>query len=373
MKYVLAAVGAILYLLTTLSVVKTLVIPRGRLPRIPLLIDHALEFIYAKVCSLTRSYERRDSIRASQAAALIFLDLLVWVCLYLLAFSMMMFPALSSFPRAVREAGASLLTLGFVSTPTPWATTVDFLAGFTGLVIVALQISYLPTLYAAFNRRETEVTLLSSRVGDPPWGPEFLARTRIGFVDTEVLGIYRAWERWSADVAESHATYPVLLRFRSPSPYASWVVSLLAVLDSAALYLSLAPSEAPVEARLALRMGFECLRKVAVTVGIPYDSDPSPTDPLELSFDEFCHGVDRIRSSGFPIERSDEEAWKHFRGWRVNYEAIAYRLAQGIDAVPALWSGPRLSSATVVDTRRVINRTPEHPTGESPRPRNLDE
>src|SRR5947209_2849789 len=123
-------------------------------------------------------------------------------------------------PSAMAQAGSSLLTLGYAGPSDAPLTVVDYLAAATGLIVVALQIGYLPTLYSAFNRRETEVTLLSGRAGLPSWGPEILARSRYGF-GTEDEGavmdaFYLGWERWAADVSESHTNYPVLLRFRSP-------------------------------------------------------------------------------------------------------------------------------------------------------------
>ena len=73
-----------------------------------------------------------------------------------------------------------MFTLGFAYTPSAAPTVIDVVAAATGVVVVALQVGYLPTLYAAFNRRETEVTLLLARAGSPPWGPELLLRTRYG-------------------------------------------------------------------------------------------------------------------------------------------------------------------------------------------------
>ena len=144
------------------------------------------------------------------------------------------------------DAGSSLFTLGFAVPAGTAPAVIVFLAAATGLVIIALQIAYLPTLYAAFNRRETAVALLNARGGFPSWGPELLARTHYGLgsgmstLDT-MPGLYAQWERWAADVAESHTTYQQLVRFRSPQPLSSWVTSLLAVLDSAALFLALSP------------------------------------------------------------------------------------------------------------------------------------
>ena len=108
----------------------------------------------------------------------------------------------------------------------------------------------------------------------PSWGPELLARTHyalgsgVSTVNT-LPDLYANWERWAADVAESHTTYLPLVRFRSPKPLSSWVTALLAVLDSAALMLALNPSTAPVvSARLCLRAGFICFGDVAQGHGI---------------------------------------------------------------------------------------------------------
>jgi hypothetical protein len=126
----------------------------------------------------------------------------------------------------------------------------------------------------------------------------------------ELTVIYQAWERWSADVAESHSSYPSLLRFRSPEPHSSWVVS---------------------------HSSSTGIRSVRVRA---------------------CGHVQR------GVQRTPEQAWPHFRGWRVNYEAAAYKLASGLDAVPARWPGPRRHPWGPFEPRRFANRTPEHPDGQ---------
>ena len=88
--------------------------------------------------------------------------------------------------------------------------------------------------------------------------------------------LYAQWERWAADVAESHTTYLPLVRFRSPEPLSSWVTALLAVLDSAALFLALSPKAAPeVPARLCLRSGFLCFNRIARAMGITSPRRPT--------------------------------------------------------------------------------------------------
>jgi hypothetical protein len=109
---------------------------------------------------------------------------------------------------------------------------------------------------------------------------------------------------------------------------------------------------------MALRAGYVCLRDLADVRGIRYSSDPMPDDPIDLDYESFLQGVDRMRRQGFPMERTPEDAWPHFRGWRVNYENLAYRLAYDIDAVPAAWSGPRRTPAVILTPTTPKDRQP---------------
>ena len=246
-----------------------------------------------------------------------------------------------------------MLTLGFALPRGGAPIAIVYLAAVTGLVVVALQIAYLPALYGAFSRREGLVSLLESRAGLPAWGPELLARHQLVGISDTLPELYAAWEEWAADVAESHTTYPILLLFRSPEPWYSWLIGLLSVLDGAAMHLALAPSTASSQARLCLRMGFTLVNRVAITLGWPVDPDPDPDGPIELTFEEFERAVHMLESVGFPVERSAEEAWPDFRGWRVNYERLIYRLADRLTAPPSPWSGPRrhLRSGSVQPNR----------------------
>ena len=191
------------------------------------------------------------------------------------------------------------------------------------------------------------MSLLNARAGAPSWGPELLARTHYALgsgastIDT-LPGLYERWEGWASDLAESHTTYLPLVWFRSPRPLSSWVISLLAVLDSAALYLALSPQSAPVvQARLCLRSGFVCLREIAQAMGFGIPDEPDPDAGITLSYQEFLDAVARLRKVDLPIERDPADAWPDFVGWRVNYELAAYTVAYALDVVPTMWSGPR--------------------------------
>jgi hypothetical protein len=172
--------------------------------------------------------------------------------------------------------------------------------------------------------------------------------------------LYAQWENWAAEVTESHTTYLPLVRFRSPRPLSSWVTALLAVLDSAALYLALSPHAAPVvPARLCLRGGFECLTRVAGAMGLDVPEVADPAAGISLSYDEFLGAVAHMRAVDFPIERDPADAWPDFVGWRVNYERAAYAVAAAIDAVPAMWSGPRRGQvAAITPIRPPLGRPP---------------
>jgi hypothetical protein len=142
---------------------------------------------------------------------------------------------------------------------------------------------------------------------------------------------------------------------------------MLAMLDSAALYISLSPGQVPAEARQCLRMGYLCLRALARQLGINVNEDPRPDDPIALPYERYVRGVEHLRRAGFPIEREMDVAWPDFQGWRVNYEAAAYGLADYLVAVPAPWSGKRSfmtrEAAFDVMRNRPRYRTPDDPEG----------
>jgi hypothetical protein len=347
-RAVAAVLGGLLVLMAGSSVIGTLIVSRPVSSRLTLWVDRIVEAAYQLATWNIADFRRRDRVLATQAAAILLGQLAAWLVVSYLGFSLLLWPfAARGLTSAFVDAGSSMFTLGFAVPAGTAPVAIVFLAAATGLVIVTLQIAYLPTLYSAFNRRETEVALLNARAGVPSWGPELLARTHyalgsgVSTMDT-MPELYAQWERWAADITESHTTYLPLVRFRSPRPLSSWVIALLAVLDSAALFLALSPGAAPVlPARLCLRSGFLCFTRIAQAMGIPLPDEADPHGGISLTYEEFLDGVAVMRKVGFPIERDPEQAWKDFVGWRVNYERAAYAVAAAIDAAPTLWSGPR--------------------------------
>jgi hypothetical protein len=348
-RTVAAVIGGLLVLTAAGSVVGTLIVSRSVSGRLMRWVDKAVDVTYQAMLSHIDEYKRRDRLLATQAATLLMAQLVAWLGVIFVGYGFLLWPfARRGVASAFTDAGSSMFTLGFAEPSGAVPAAIVFLAAASGLVIVTLQIAYLPTLYAAFNRRETEVALLNARAGIPSWGPELLARTRYAFgpglstLDT-MPDLYAQWERWAADVSESHTTYLPLVRFRSPGPLSSWVTALLAVMDSAALFLSLSPEAAPtVPARLCLRGGFQCFNRVATAMSIQVPSEMAvPPGEISLTYAEFEEAVDRLKDVGFPVERDPKDAWPDFVGWRANYEQAAYAVAAAVYAVPALWSGPR--------------------------------
>src|SRR3984957_13994334 len=339
-------VGVVVVILDLFDLLRALVVPRPN-PHSPVtLIVSLFRNGAQRLAGMLPTFAGRDRLLVVAEPFNVLVRLALWLVWGLLGFGLMIWGVSTiSFGHALIESGSSIFTLGFAAEARTAPDLVAFLAAAFGLIVVALQIAYLPALYDAFNRRETLVSMLESRAGSPAFGAELLARHYLVGIEGNLAPFYGEWERWSADVAESHTTYPALLYMRSPHPTNSWIVGLIAVLDSAALYLAVCPSAAPAEARLCVRMGFTALRDIARAIRLPFDADPRPDADIELPYADFVEALDRLAQAGVPLERSAEEAWPHFKGWRVNYESIAYALSNIVFAPPGAWPGPRRYAA----------------------------
>jgi len=347
-RYVAAAVGLLLVVTSASSVIGTLIVPRSFANWLTRRVDQLVNGAFVLITKPVRDYKRLDRILATNAAAILIAQIAAWLGMFFVGFGLMFWPLVhGGITEAFRLAGPGIWQIGNDEAHSALEATLLDIAAVIAIVTITLQIAYLPTLYTEFNRRENAIALLNARAGVPSWGPELLARTHyalgsgVSTVDT-LPELYANWENWAAEVAESHTTYLPLVRFRSPKPLTSWVTALLAVLDSAALMLSLNPSTAPVlPARLCLRAGFICFQDVARAMGFDVPANPDPSQGISISYEDFLQAIAQMELVDFPIERDPAEAWPDFVGWRVNYEQAAFAIAYGIDAVPAVWSGPR--------------------------------
>jgi len=355
--------GIAIVILTAWSVFTSLVLPRATSSRMMRGLARTLAGAVRLVAPRLPTYEVRDRVLSFVGPAAMVGLFGIWLCLILVGFSLIIWwDSGVDFADALGISGSSVFTLGIATASGAGSRTLEILAAGTGFGVIALEIAYLPALYSAFATRETEVTLLSARGGSPAWGPEILARHY--WLDTmdELPPLYADWERWASAVSESHANYPGLIWFRSPESSRSWLVGLVAMMDSAALYHSVSPQLTPRQARLCLSMGIRCLRSMAGALHIPYEPDPLPNTAIRLTRGEFEDGFKRLEEVHFPLERDLDESWRHFQGWRVNYEPIVDALTKLIMPPPAPWflARPELG---VAEWPVIRNRTPDEPQG----------
>lgn len=338
-------VGAVLVVGTIASAIRAMVVPRGLASFIARWVFEGLRGVLRLfIGGKSGSYERRDKVMAVYAPVGLVALPFVWLTLVLVGYTAMYW-GLGSQPlrAAFKLSGSSLLTLGFASADTLPELALAFTEAATGFGLLALLISYLPTLYATFNRRELAVALLEARADTPPSGLNLIRRYhRIG-LDGGLTQVWKDWETWFADLEETHTSLAALTFFRSPQPDRSWVTAAGAVLDGASLRASTVDAPRDPEAELCIRAGYVALRHIATFYDIPHDSDPRPGAPIMVTRPEYDEVCDALQEAGVALKADREQAWRDFAGWRVNYDAVLVGLATLTMAPPAPWSSDRVT------------------------------
>jgi hypothetical protein len=265
-----------------------------------------------------------------------------WIVMTLLGYALWFRAAgVATFPAALTTSGSSLFTLGFVAPEGAVQTTLAFTEAMFGLGLFALLIAYLPSMYSAFARRETAVAMLAVRAGDPPTAAEMLTRFhRIGWLDQLDI-LWARWEEWFAEIDESHTSLGALIFFRSPVASRSWVTAAGTVLDAASLEVSTLAGGASPQAQICIRAGYVAMRRICDLVGIDYDPDPSPDDPISISREEFDEVCAQLQEDGLTLVDDLDQAWVDFAGWRVNYDSVLLALAALVSAPYAPWTSDR--------------------------------
>lgn len=352
LNVVLFLVGAVMVLGTIGSAVRTVILPRGIPAKIASVVFVAMRRAFNLRLRKEDSYAARDRVMALYAPLSLVALAIAWIAIVFAGY-MGMFWALGAHPIRVafELSGSSLLTLGFLHPNDVPKVALAFTEAAIGLTLLALLITYLPTLYGAFSRREVMVTLLEVRASSPPSGVAMIERYHRIDDLAGLKGVFARWEEWFVELEETHTSLPPLVFFRSPQPDHSWVTAAGAVLDAAALYDSSIASDPQPE--LSLRAGYLALRRIADFFGIPYDSDPAPDDPISITRDEFEAALDRLAAAGVPLVEDREAAWRSFKGWRVNYDAVVITLAGLVMAPYAPWSSDRSVNFRVRALRRV--------------------
>lgn len=386
--------GFALFIATTMSLMRTVVIPRTLKSVISDTVQRIVVGAFILLARVRRNYTARDGVMAWAGPTTILMQLITWLLLYLVSFGLLIYGVSGQgMGDCMRQAGSSLFTLGFATIDRANQTAIDFAAAATGPIVVALMIGFLPTIYSAYVDREVQVTMLATLAGEPSWGPEILARAQMSGRLDELPQTYRAWALWAAHTRTTHVTYQILVWVRSARLTRHYLVALLAVLDAAALQAALSTRASRRDAFDILLQGSQLLAALFVfqrqgrslRSTLPFDpsrrrrvaasdfvnasgwaQDARATEiaayhdivgslpssglvalkagieqPLAITRAEFDAAVDMLRRAQFPIDKDIDVAWAEFQQTRRRYEFPALELMYLVDATPAPWSGPR--------------------------------
>jgi hypothetical protein len=344
MRWIALPVGIVLVALTLLDVFRTLVMPRAARGRVRLsrILFRTMWRPWRWIGVRAKTVQARERVLASAAPFFFFVLLVGWVSLALLGYALILWspafvdgigPGGDSFGNALYVSGTSLFTLGSVGGVTGWTRAIVVTEGATGLGLFAVVIAYLPVLYQAFNRREVGVLLLDARAGSPPSGPELLHRMGSAGASSSLHGLFAEWERWVADVLESHMSYPLLTLFRSPHDNTSWVTSLGSVLDAATLLLTAVEDESDERAILMYGTGVHAVEDLFYYFRLTERE-------TVIQRDEFEDVLGDMKDDGFAVRPLDD-AFDRFTQKRAKYAPRLDALAVLLAAPPTLWIGDR--------------------------------
>ena len=324
------------------SAVRTVVMPR---PERVWLTMTSFEIARTASRSVARHIDdpiRRHRVLGAFAPAVLISLPLVWAVGLIASFSAIYWGLdVGSLGDAVELSGSSLTTLGFVAAPTFPTRMIAIVEALIGLAIVALLISFLPTIYGVFSRREIAVSRLTTRAGEPPDPVEFIGRVvAIDRLD-HVGERWESWEDWFDELGETHTTFPSLVYFRSARPGRSWLAAAEAALDTAAILMSTDLAPRTGQAETMIRSGYLSLQAIANFYSIEPGRDAAEVSELSVSRSDFDRLLADLAAHGVTIDADPEAAWVAYSGWRLNYDQAVCALRDRIDDGPSHWSRRR--------------------------------
>lgn len=344
---IIVAAAAITGMVSVLfSVLRTVVLPRGapaRLARLTFLAVRTALLLRLRLLRSRADHKTRDHVFALQAPLGIFAELYVWAVLTLACFAALFWASEGSglsttaIAKAVELSGSSMLTLGLDHPSNFVGQLIAFAAAGFGLTLLALVITYLPSLYAAFSRREAGVAKLVIRAGTPPSGVSLLSHSwKLGRFE-RLEEVWNSWQDWFIELGESHTTFPQLIFFRSPHVDNHWVLGAEAVLDGAALFMTSCDFPRQSRCELCLESGVRSLLFVADFLGVAYQP-PEPGAEIVLPYEKFNQAYRDLAELGVPMCGDREAAWEAFCLLRARYEPLIATLGAMTDAPRSDWS-----------------------------------
>ena len=368
--HVLALVlGTLVALVVLGSALKTVVLPQEGNPRLS-------QFVFALVYRLLVHRWREDrearSLRRLYAPVALVSLPLVWMILMMLAFTAVYWGTYDlSWSRAFEISASSLTTMGFAEPNGAGRIWIAFVEATIGLGLVALLISYLPTIYSAYNGREKGTNRLRPIAGSPPNATEFLqSLRRIGSFD--IPDLWRNSADWMLDLEQTHTAFPILSYFPESDTEQSWVATVGTVLDASALVFSVADVDvdevfADVQKGplTVLVYGLPLIVRIARAANVPLppaarlqdlmarSDEPAPT--LSVTRDEYNAAMASVSGILDFEPGREEEAWRRFAWIRSAYDPALRALAGVTLAAPAPWTTDRPAE---VGKPRFLRRRP---------------
>src|SRR3954452_5836925 len=344
LQLLVALAGVVIIARAGLSAVRTFVVPRGDNDRLSRMVFLGVRRAFNLVARPSRPYAERDRVMAYYGPIALMLLPAFWLLLLVVGFGLIYWALGMPLTEALEVSGSSLLTLGFFRPEVDYGDIVSFVEAALGLALVALLISYLPTIYSSFSRRELQVSLIEVGADSPPSPIVMITRMHRLHGLSALHDMWEQWERWFAELEETHSSLPVLVFYRSQQPSQSWVNAAGAIMDAAAIVRSAVDVPLDVQADLAIRAGYLALRRITAFFRIPFDPHPSPGDPISIDRERFERALDVLAEAGVPIIADRDQAWRDFAGWRVNYDGVLRSLERLTMAPTPWWERPMRSA-----------------------------
>ncbi len=354
LKAVSLVVGVVFVMAVLISALETVVLPRNGFTR----ISRAVFAMADRV--LVRSWRHafvQESCRTLYAPMALVTLPLVWTLAVTFGFSFVFWGiGTGSVQHSFEISGSSLFTLGFAQPNGVGRIWLTFVEATIGLGLVALLISYLPTIYAAHNQREMGISLLRPFAGTPSSPVDLLASLdRLDILKNDDL--WRSATNWMLDLDQTHCAFPALCYFPEGTSGQSWVASVGTVLDAAALLLSGLETTAPVTAvdargpMMLLAYGMPAAVKIGLAAGLPLEPPRKLTDligaaeqpPPAIAVDrsEYMAALERLPDLLAVADENRERCWRRYAWIRSGYDRAIRGLAGLTRATPAPWTTDR--------------------------------
>jgi hypothetical protein len=340
---VLLGIAVVVYVLN--DVFQSVVVPRStparyRLSRLVVVPGWRA---WRSVGLRSHSTSARERMLGTFAPMVVVVLLVLWLSVLVLGFGLIFFglrtqlhPVAQDFPTALYFAGTSVLTIGFgdIVATSALGRFLGLLAGGLGLGTIALAISFLFSLYSSFQRREVLIVTLDARAGAPPSGVSLLETTAKYGLDKDLPRLFAEWEKWAAEVLDSHLAYPLLAYFRSSHDNESWVSALGAVLDATTLVLTTVVDGPRGPAKMMFSLGTHLVEDLGRYFAIAGDHDAG------VERYEFDEARERLAAAGWTL-LGPEESWVAFSRLRMQYASRLNSMARWWAAPPTQWIGDR--------------------------------